>query len=425
MKRTPVAVRAIIHFLILMMLLAMLPIGSIAESEPQKITMLFSAGGSGAAIAAAAERFTAETGIEAEVLLFSLNEVYEKQILSLSNGTDDIDIVAINDPWIPLLKDYLEPLELEQSMLDAFIPGMLNTFAVDGVIYGIPVRMGGDVITYREDVLEELGVDPTSLRTWEDVYQLALKMTDKENSKYGWSMGLVEPSNVVKAWYEYLICYGGYIVNETEDGLGLTRPEAIAATKMFVKFVQDCCPPDVLNYSFNEQVDSMKAGQADMGLLWTSRYPSVNVEDSDGYGKWAVLPFMPGPEDGSLESGVACVDGWAVGISKYSSHKEAAQAFVEFIGSYDEQLRLATENSNSPTIADIYDAPEYLAVIPQAENMNLALEVSTPRPQKVYFNDIQEEIALYIKLACLGDMTVEDALAACEQNCLDILESYR
>ena len=46
MKRTPVAVRAIIHFLILMMLLAMLPIGSIAESEPQKITMLFSAGGS-------------------------------------------------------------------------------------------------------------------------------------------------------------------------------------------------------------------------------------------------------------------------------------------------------------------------------------------------------------------------------------------
>ena len=162
-----------------------------------------------------------------------------------------------------------------------------------------------------------------------------------------------------------------------------------------------------------------------MGLLWTSRYPSVNVEDSDGYGKWAVLPFMPGPEDGSLESGVACVDGWAVGISRYSSHKEAAQAFVEFIGSYDEQLRLATENSNSPTIADIYDAPEYLAVIPQAENMNLALEVSTPRPQKVYFNDIQEEIALYIKLACLGDMTVEDALAACEQNCLDILESYR
>ena len=98
---------------------------------------------------------------------------------------------------------------------------------------------------------------------------------------------------------------------------------------------------------------------------------------------------------------------------------------MEFIGSYDEQLRLATENSNSPTIADIYDAPEYLAVIPQAENMNLALEVSTPRPQKVYFNDIQEEIALYIKLACLGDMTVEDALAACEQNCLDILESYR
>lgn len=423
MKRTTSRMIALV--LSMLLVLAAVPAASIAEGENQKITMLFSAGGSGKAIAAAAERFTAETGIQTEVLLFSLNEVYEKQILSLSNGTNDIDIVAINDPWVPLMKEYLEPLELDQAMLDAFIPGMLNTFAENGVVYGVPVRMGGDVITYRRDVLESLGVDPASLKTWEDVYQLALRMTDKENSQYGWSMGLVEPSNVVKAWYEYLICYGGYIVNETEDGLGLTKPEAIAATKMFVKFVRDCCPPDVLNYSFNDQVDSMKMGQADMGLLWTSRYPSVNAADTEGYGKWDVLPIMPAPEDGSLENGVACVDGWAVGISKYSDNKEAAKAFIEYIGSYDEQLRLATENSNSPTIASIYDAPEYLAVIPQAENMNKALQLATPRPQKVYFNELQEEIALYVKLACLGDMTVEDALAACEKNCMEILESYQ
>ena len=423
MKRTSTRIVALV--LSMLLVLTAVPAASIAEDGGQKITMLFSAGGSGKAIAAAAERFTAATGIKAEVLLFSLNEVYEKQILSLSNGTNDIDIVAINDPWVPLMKEYLEPLELDQSMLDAFIPGMLNTFAEDGVVYGVPVRMGGDVITYRSDVAEDLGVDPASLKTWEDVYQLALRMTDKENGQYGWSMGLVEPSNVVKAWYEYLICYGGYIVNETEDGFGLTQPEAIAATEMFVKFVRDCCPPDVLNYSFNDQVDSMKMGQAKMGLLWTSRYPSVNVADTEGYGKWEVLPGMPAPEDGSLESGVACVDGWAVGISKYSDNKEAAKAFIEYIASYDEQLKLATENSNSPTIAAIYDAPEYLAVIPQAENMNKALQVATPRPQKVYFNEIQEEIALYVKLACLGDMTVEEALAACERNCMEILESYQ
>jgi multiple sugar transport system substrate-binding protein len=387
--------------------------------------MLFSAGGSGKAIAAAAERFTQETGIQTEVLLFSLNEVYEKQVLSLTNGTDDIDIVAINDPWVPFLKDYLEPLALDQAMLDAFVPGMLQTFTVDGNVYGIPVRMGGDVITYRSDVLKALNVDPASLKTWEDVYQVALKMTDKANSQYGWSMGLVEPSNVVKAWYEFLICYGGYIVNETEDGLGLTQPEAIAATKMFVKLVQDCCPPDVLNYSFNDQVDSMMTGQADMGLLWTSRYSAVNAADSEGFGKWDVLPFMPASPENPDSAPSACVDGWAVGINKYSSDKEAAKAFIEYIGSYDEQLRLATQNSNSPTIAAIYDDPAYLSVIPQAENMNKALKVAIPRPQKIYFDQMQEELSLYIKLACLGDMTVEEALAACQEKCMEILEENR
>ena len=181
MKRTTSRMIALV--LSMLLVLAAVPAASIAEGENQKITMLFSAGGSGKAIAAAAERFTAETGIQTEVLLFSLNEVYEKQILSLSNGTNDIDIVAINDPWVPLMKEYLEPLELDQAMLDAFIPGMLNTFAENGVVYGVPVRMGGDVITYRRDVLESLGVDPASLKTWEDVYQLALRMTDKENSQ--------------------------------------------------------------------------------------------------------------------------------------------------------------------------------------------------------------------------------------------------
>ncbi len=407
----------------LLLLLTLITGAAAAESGgEEKITMLFSAGGSGKSIAAAASRFTEQTGIKADVLLFSLNEVYEKQILSLSGGTDDIDIVAINDPWVPLMKDYLVPLELEPDFLDAFIPGMLNTFVDDGLVYGVPVRMGGDVVTYRKDALESAGIDPESMKSWEDLYQAALALTDKENGKYGWSMGLVEPSNVVKAWYEYLICYGATILNESGDGFNFNNPAGIAATEMFVKFVQDCCPPDVLSYSFNDQIDSMKTGSASMGLLWTSRYPSVNAEGSDFYGQWDVLPWLP--KGGDAESGIAVVDGWAVGVSKYSRHKEAALAFIKFIGSYDEQLRLAVENSNSPTIGAIYESQEYLDVIPQAENMNRALDISMPRPQEVYFNDIQEELALYVKLACLGDMTVADALAECERKCLAILDDY-
>lgn len=408
-------------FLALLMMMTLFSSVAVAE-EPQKITMLFSAGGSGKAISAAAERFTAATGIEAEVLLFSLNEVYEKQILSLSGGTDDIDIVAINDPWVPLLKDYLVPLELEQDMLDAFIPGMLDTFKVDGTVYGIPVRMGGDVVTYRKDAVEAAGIDLSAAKTWEDIYQAALKLTDKANGKYGWAMGLVEPSNVVKAWYEYLICYGGSIVNEAGDGFGFNTEAGIEATKMFAKFVQDCCPPDVLNYSFNDQIDAMKTGSAAMGLLWTSRFPSVNAVDGDYHGQWSVLPQMPAGTNGS--PAIACVDGWAVGISQHSSNKEAALEFIKYIGSYDEQLNLAVQNSNSPTIAKIYEDEAYLSVVSEAANMNQALLVAKPRPQKVYFDAIQEELALYIKLACLGDMTVEDALAKCEAECLDILEDY-
>lgn len=75
----------------------------------------------------------------------------------------------------------------------------------------------------------------------------------------------------------------------------------------------------------------MKTGNAAMGLLWTSRYASVNVSDGEYTGQFAVLPWMP---SGDGVDGIACVDGWAVGISQSSSHKEAARKFIEYIGSY-------------------------------------------------------------------------------------------
>lgn len=407
---------------VLVMMASLTCVTALAEA-PEKITMLFSAGGSGKAITAAAERFTAETGIQAEVLLFTIDEVYEKQVLSLSNGNNDIDIVAINDPWVPLLKNYLVPLDLDPEFLSAFVPGMLDTFSADGNVYGIPVRMGSDVITYRRDIFEANNIDINSIKTWEDLYQVALSLTDKENNKYGWAMGIVEPSNVVKAWFEYLICYGGRILNETNDGFAFNSPEGIEATKMFVKFTQDVCPPDILNYSFNDQIDAMKSGSAAIGLLWTSRYPSVNAADGEFTGQFAVLPWLPNGGNGS--DGIACVDGWAVGISQSSDHKEAAKKFIEYIGSYDEQLRLAVNNSNSPTIASIYESEEYLKVIPEAANMNLAMQVAEPRPATEFFNEVQDVLALYIKRACMNDMTVEDALAACEQACMKILEDYQ
>lgn len=405
----------------LIMIVSCLPVSAAADASGEKITMLFSAGGSGKAIQAAAERFTQATGIETEVLLFSIDEVYEKQVLSLSHGSSDIDIVALNDPWVPMFQDYLFDLknDLGDEFLGEFIPGMLETFESDGKVIGIPVRMGGDVVVYRKDVFASLGIVPADIQTWDDLYETAHKMT--ADGKYGWAMGMVEPSNVVKSWYEFLICYGGSIMNENGDGFSFNSDAGIAATEMFKKIVTDCCPPDILTYSFNDQIDAMKTGLASMGLLWTSRYPSVNASDGEYSGQFAVLPLIPG---GGNSEGVACVDGWAVGISKYTSNYDACLEFVKFIGSPEEQLNLAISNSNSPTIASIYENEEYLAVVPEAVNMNSALEVSVARPQEVFFSDVEEQLALYIKLACLGDMSVEDALAECEEKCMEILEDY-
>ena len=55
--------------------------GSKAEA-PRKLSMMFSSGGAGKALAAAAEKFGEERGVEMDVLTFPVGEVYEKQILA-------------------------------------------------------------------------------------------------------------------------------------------------------------------------------------------------------------------------------------------------------------------------------------------------------------------------------------------------------
>ncbi len=389
-------------------------------NNSKKLTMMFSSGGAGNSLTAAAQKFGELNGVEMEALTFPIGEVYEKQILALSSRQGTPDIIAIDDTWFPVLMNYLEPIQVDSQVAEDIIPSYLNAFAKDGVQYAVPVRMGGEVIAYRTDVFEAAGIDPESMKTWDDVLAVAQKLYDPVNKVYSWVGGYSEPAYLVMNWLNILSGYGVDAFNEDQTGFAFNSEQGVKATKTFIELTK-CASPGILSYGYNEEIEAFQNGSAIMGELWTARYASINKDGLPYSGKFGVLPFTPIGDGVVAEYGVNRVNGWGLGVNKYSKNKELAQDFLNFVASYDEQLRLAVEFSNSPTVGKVFDNAEYLEVVPVASNMESAIAHGITRPMHLKWSEMEATISTNLQKAIIGELTVEEALARAEASCLRIL----
>lgn len=393
-----------------------------AEMEDQEpvLTMMFSTGGSGRTLANSAERFSEVTGIEVDVLQFPITQVYENQALSLSQGQPEPDVIAVDDVWFDAYRPFLEPLEVSQSVIDRFVPSMIDPFMdVNGEIKGLPVRMGGDVIAYRTDIFEEHGIDLASITTWNDVIEVAEQITDESAGEYGWSQGYAPLPSTLTAYLNFLSSHGGQLVTDDGSRAAFNSPEGVAALETMSTLAQTAGVPGLVNLTYNDQVDAFRNGTAVMGMLWNPRFTAINDPEFPHSGNFGVLPNFPRGE--GMSRGVGRVYGWGLAVNQASPDKEAAQQFVEFVSSPEEQLRLAAEWNNSPTVQSVFENPEYLDAVPVAEDMASAMRHSIGRPNHPQYSQIVDILAVHLQRAVTGEVSAAEALADGEEEVNDLL----
>lgn len=70
---------------------------------------------------------------------------------------------------------------------DDFVPVFLQQgMDEDGKIFALPAYGTTQVMYYNIKAFEDAGVDPTTIRTWQDLHDAAIKIKDTGNYKYGW-----------------------------------------------------------------------------------------------------------------------------------------------------------------------------------------------------------------------------------------------
>jgi ABC-type glycerol-3-phosphate transport system substrate-binding protein len=233
------------------------------------------------------QSFTPETGIEVNV-----NFIPNTDILILARAAGRAPDVALgvgeNIPFDFALRDALVPLDGRpgfDELLDTIVPGALLPYRFEGQHYGLPEEVRFPMLFYRQDILNEMGLEVP--QTWDDVRDM-LPSLQQENRNFFFPLGRYQ------MWF-----FQNEVDLYTSNGLDVAwdNPEGVAAfrewTDMYNIFA---LPVRVENF-----YQRFRDGSIPIGVSFYSDYVLMQTAAPNITGRWAMAP-LPGmyADDGTL-----------------------------------------------------------------------------------------------------------------------------
>jgi multiple sugar transport system substrate-binding protein len=144
-----------------------------------------------------------------------------RQILTALSGRSPIDLISVDQIWLGdfasrgYLTDITNRTQGWNRSSDWYEPNWQGGMYNDKV-YGIWAWTDVRAMWYWKDLLNQSGVSPDSLKTWDKYIDSAMRINATLIDKGIQSMHLVAASHSPDMWYPYLWMLGGEILEERE-----------------------------------------------------------------------------------------------------------------------------------------------------------------------------------------------------------------
>lgn len=354
-------------------------------------------------------RFEEITGINVSCELASNEEVYMKSMLEATTraGTydfffDDQDMVGtwLKRESVVCLTDLMKehPQLVEPWLdLDDFIPAVLAMYTDrEGNLWNLPIEQYAKPYIYRTDLFddpeektsfkERYGWELRPAKTWDEYVQIAEFFTRPEEDLYGHACVAKRFPGLAYEWTEALFLQGGaaskgvpwsrpicgWGIRIDEDGKmagasvkrgGMVNsPRMKEFFKTYKYLIDNCSPPGILTYTWEEEAEAFKAGRvAQIPQLYTQLVPPLaDPKESKVVGKFAVA--LP-PVTKYWEEGMArgYWDSAGLIIPTGSKQIEASWLFAQFVVSKAHELERAL-NVGSTVRMSVLESSEIMAV---------------------------------------------------------------
>jgi multiple sugar transport system substrate-binding protein/sorbitol/mannitol transport system substrate-binding protein len=376
--------------------------------------------------------FTNLTGIKVVWDVVEETNLKNKQLLD-SQGAGSYDVMMVDAFWMSeyASKNVLEPIQTftdDPSKTPPWfdyndiMPAYRNGIAgANGVNYGIPTAGETRFIAYRTDLFQKYNKTPP--KTMAEYLELARFFNGREPGLYGVSMRAQRGIHFASGWMSLMYNFGAGFMDQAalargQNVITVNTPATIASLQFYVDLLKNA-PPDVGTYTHEEALGAYLSGKTAMWLDATALANQItNPATSTVADKTAFVPTPTGPGgDG------AALAGWNLGISRKSSHKDAAWAFITFMASREKSADyvkaggVATRDSVFKNAELARLNPSYPAQQQALVSANgLVQKGLSWIPQSDQINQILDVAGAYGSAALAGNTSVQDACAAIQRD---------
>jgi multiple sugar transport system substrate-binding protein len=264
----------------------------------------------------------------------------KKQMLDAISNHTQVDLISLDQIWVGefaergLLADITDKVKNWGRISDLYESNLDGTVYNDR-IYGIWAWTDVRGIWYWKDMLDQAGVDPNSLKTWDGYIASAKKLNSVLRPQGIEGVHLTAASHSSDIWYPYLWMLGGYII-EPKDGHptkgvywfpAYNSSEGVKALEFIKSQVDAGIKPQEQHYWGEEFLDRKFAVMIEAlqhHIPISTPEKRMEFEQKAGF-----VPMFPVP---NLDNNSATLmGGWALSIPSTSIHKDLAWELITTI----------------------------------------------------------------------------------------------
>src|ERR671925_1775888 len=347
--------------------------------------------------------------------------ITRNQILDrLSNG-DSIDIVSVDQIWLGefaeegLLSNLTDDFE-QWGRLDDLYEANLDGCVYNNTIYGLWLWTDVRGMWYWKDMLQEAGVDPESLKTWDGYISAAVKLKDFFGDRITQGVHLLGTSYDPDMWYPYLWILGGEILEPREGHPtkgaywfpSYNSSEGVRAIEFLKRQVDAGIEPQK-EHSWGAEFANKTFPVMLEGSWMLSAFPKESwptLEQQVGF-----IPMFPVPNATTQTS--TMMGGWEVAIPSTSQNSDLAWELITIMAQPEILGPFIQEYGYLPTQHTLGEGPSSEPLkesVPYFDEMVSMIPYGRSRPSIPEYPQIAEHIHQAIQQVYNGSASPKDAL---------------
>ena len=339
--------RKFISPVVIFMFITLIALAPWAADAKEKLTIAWAEWAPANFLDELSDDFTAETGIEVEVVQISWAHFQNKVDLAFVGKSDRYDIVIGDSQWLgrnSIAGHYIELTDWikENIKVDSISEAAMTAFAEypkgSRKYWALPAEVDANGFMYRTDLFEapkekeafkaKYGYALAPPKTYKELRDLAEFFTRPPNL-YGiapWYSK--EYDGITMGFQQVMWSFGGSYGDPKTykvDGY-INSEDAIKALEYYTGLLE-FSPPDSPHYYWQESLDAYRAGKVAMAMDYFAFFPGVvdPKQNPKYHDKTSFFISPAGPKGHYISIG-----GQGMSISSYSKNQEIAKQYMKW-----------------------------------------------------------------------------------------------